>query len=158
VLNAIEVDEGVLARVQALGEAGWRQLLAVASATKGPHTPAERAPRDLPPGRAAMAAGLQGGERAAAGQVPECPAQRRVRARGGGRAPRGGPAPQGHEGFQARVTAQAHAARCLAEIGDQQTLDELERWRRDVESLELKRVAAEAGRRLASQLKQLTPE
>jgi HEAT repeat protein len=59
---------------------------------------------------------------------------------------------------KAGVTAQAHAARCLAEIGDQQTLDELERGRRDVESLELKRVAVEAGRRLASQLKQLTPE
>jgi HEAT repeat protein len=53
------------------------------------------------------------------------------------------------------ATEQAHALRCLADIGDEKTLVELEAWSGKVQSIELKKLAGDMLKRLRLSLAQI---
>lgn len=156
VLNAIEADEGVMAYVGSLGVEGRKQLLDIATQkSKGKYAPGERARAVFllgemrwRPAFKSLRTLLHDESRSVrlnaiyalsdvGGPHAVQPLMETVRD------PKGG------------ISEKAHALHCLADIGDRNTLNELESWAEDVQTIELRRLAKDTNKRLRSTLKGL---
>lgn len=156
ILNAIEVDAGVMAYASSLGEAGWKQLLDIATERgKGKYAPGERARAVFLLGalrwRPAFTAlrTLLHDESA----TVRLNAIHALGAVGGPHAVP--PLLTIVKDPLVDLSARAHALRCLADIGDQHTLEELESWAKDEQHVELRWVAQVTTNRLRLILKGL---
>ena len=149
VLNAIEVDAGVVACVDSLGDTGRKRLLEIATKkSKGKYSTSERARAVFLLGelrwRPAFASlGRLLRDESATVRFNSIYA---IAAVGGPHAIQ--PLLATIKDPKAELSEKAHALHCLAVIGDQDTLKELESWGGDVADIELRRVVKMTQRRL----------
>ena len=154
-LSAVEVDQGALSLINSFGEAGQKELVKIASTPTKGITPEIRA-------RAVYVLGILRWrpafkpllkllrDKSASVRLNAIYAISEV---GGPNAVE--PLLTIVKDAKRGATEQAHALRCLADIGDEKTLAELEAWSGKVQSIELKKLAGDMLKRLRLSLAQI---
>jgi HEAT repeat protein len=153
-LNAIEIDAGVLAYVRSLGDRGRAQLLDAAAKVKKTVSAGERAKAVFllgelgwPQAFAPLRKLLQ--DKSASVRLNTIYALAKIDG------PQAVPILlQMLNDRRSGITEQGHSLRCLAGIGDRDTLKALETWMAGVKSFELQRLAQAAIRELSRGLQQ----
>jgi hypothetical protein len=155
ILNAIEVDAGVLAYVNSLGDQGRAQLVDVATNAKERLTPTERARAIFLLGQLRWRPAFDPlrkllHDESARVRLSTLYALSKIDA------PHAVPLLlETIKDLKSGISERGHALRCLSDIGDEETIKELETWVEDVKSIELKRLARNTIMQLSLGLKRL---